>query len=226
MQRNKIHIVCTRKLSPEIVSQAGLNGIDIQGIDFLKIQPKSPDQFECKLLKNSSPLVFTSKYAVQAVCDFTKQLSHLPVWAIKGSTSAQLESAGLRVEGVAKDAYHLAQLIIQSGVQSVLHCTTHNRRVELKNALELSGVNYKYLEVYNKMANPKKIENYEGLVFFSPSQVDSFLALNELYAEIPVFCIGKTTANHLKALHYKNVIVAEESSEQNLLQTLLNFYIK
>lgn len=77
------------------------------------------------------------------------------------------------------------------------------------------------LEVYEKIPRPRKIETFDTVLFFSPSQVDAFLLENSLFPETPIFAIGNTTSAHLKRLRYQNVITAPESSEESMIATVI-----
>jgi uroporphyrinogen-III synthase len=226
MQRKPIHIVCARTLSEELISIARSEGVEIKCYNFLQIQPKELSAFEDVLLTNTKPLVFTSKHAVEAVSPLLLKLNQIDCFAIEGNTSEKALSLGFTLLGTASDATQLSEKIIETDTKAVLHCTTHNRRDELKNVLQEAQIQYEAVEVYDKESVSHKVEHLDGLMFFSPSQIDAFLILNKLAPNQPAFCVGKTTAEHLANLNHINIHISKLSSEKELLHTLLNFYKK
>ncbi|WP_185864517.1 uroporphyrinogen-III synthase [Blattabacterium cuenoti] len=69
-----------------------------------------------------------------------------------------------------------------------------------KNLYTLKSNNINQYKVYQTTLIPRKIENlshYNGIVFFSPSGVESFFLNNNIKNNIEVFAIGKTTAKFI-----------------------------
>lgn len=77
------------------------------------------------------------------------------------------------------------------------------------------------LEVYEKIPRPRKIEQFDAILFWSPSQVDALLLENSLFPETLIFSIGNTTTTHLKRLRYQNIITIPESSEESMIATVI-----
>jgi uroporphyrinogen-III synthase len=67
-------------------------------------------------------------------------------------------------------------------------------------------------------------KQYQALLFFSPSAIESFLREN-VPAEEVVFCIGSTTAEYAKK-HFKEVIEAKVPSVESVLSSLNEYYSK
>jgi uroporphyrinogen-III synthase len=226
MHNKTIHIVCTRKLSAELISRAASNGIIIRDIELLDIQPIPVVKFQSALLQSQSPLVFTSAHAVQAVAPLMGKISNQTAFSIEGNTSEMVKANGFKLFGIAANATQLAHVIAAKNVNSVLHCTTTHRRNELENGLANYGIAYSTLHVYEKKLTPQKIDSFDGVMFFSPSQVDAFLIANQLETHTPAFSVGSTTANHLKEQGHQHIVIAEQASAEQLLETVLKFYKK
>ncbi|MEL0255592.1 MAG: uroporphyrinogen-III synthase, partial [Burkholderiaceae bacterium] len=64
-------------------------------------------------------------------------------------------------------------------------------------------------------ASPKAVGNFDGLLFFSPSGVTSFLQKNKLH-DATCFAIGKTTA-HALAPHTNSISIASEPTVSHLM---------
>jgi uroporphyrinogen-III synthase len=60
----------------------------------------------------------------------------------------------------------------------------------MKNFLSKKNIELKTINVYEKKISPKKIDfDYDGILFFSPSQIESFFQKNFLKENIIIFCI-------------------------------------
>jgi len=125
------------------------------------------------------------------------------------------------VVGTARDASNLGIIIIDSAPESVLHVTSNIRRNELERELSEAHIAIQILEVYEKIPKPRKVETLDAMLFWSPSQVDAFLVENSLDPEALIFSIGNTTTIHLRRLFFENVITIAESSEENMLGTVI-----
>ncbi|WP_309597470.1 uroporphyrinogen-III synthase [Flavobacterium davisii] len=79
------------------------------------------------------------------------------------------------------------------------------------------------IEIYETILAPQKISTkLDGILFYSPSGVKSYLKNNKITDEI-CFCIGTTTAKALKNIT-KNIIVTNQPSIENVIIQCLNYY--
>ena len=63
----------------------------------------------------------------------------------------------------------------------------------------------------------------DGILFFSPSAVESYLKLNAIKEEM-CFCIGETTAESLENKKVKKIIIAEKPSVENVIYEVIEYY--
>ena len=106
------------------------------------------------------------------------------------------------------------------------HVCSDRRRNELSEKLIEGGVHVHNLIAYRTEFTPVAIDQlYDGILFFSPSAVDSFLSVNTLQT-VPCFCIGLTTGNHAKQKGYPFVYSPEAPTEDALLKLLTNYFHK
>ncbi len=81
----------------------------------------------------------------------------------------------------------------------------------------------KKLKFTPQSLNKKKFQqDFDGIMFFSPSGVESYLNLNELKTET-CFCIGKTTASALKDKN-TSVVIATTPSIENVIVQVVKHY--
>ncbi|MFN4082419.1 MAG: uroporphyrinogen-III synthase [Bacteroidia bacterium] len=224
MLQNRLKIICTRKLNQDLIELAKSSCIDLCCVEFLEVKPKDLNAFRTELYNNQNPLVFTSVHAVNAVKPLFNELKQIDVFAIEGNTSYSSKQSGFNVLATAKNGTALANKIIESRIKTVLHCTTKTRRDELNLLLTAANITYKAIEVYDKNLITTLVESFDGVMFFSPSQVDAFLFQNKIEKKHPIFCIGETTAQHVKNLGYQNIHVSKQSTASELLNTVLNHY--
>lgn len=228
MTRQRYKVVCTRKLDNHWIKLALQKGIILQSYDFLEIREKAPETFQATIEQNTAPFVFTSAHAVKAVAALLA--IHRDVFKIKdcfcieGATSATATKAGFHVLNTAKDAKSLARCIIGAGVKRVLHCSSLNRRKELAEALSTAGIQTEFCAVYEKALAPVKVDEFDGVAFYSPSQINAFLQANNLDKTTPAFCVGTTTAAHLKSLGHGQIFIAPQSSTESILQTVFEHF--
>ena len=78
-------------------------------------------------------------------------------------------------------------------------------------------------QVYTTSLTPKKINSeLDGILFFSPSAVSSYLKENILSNEI-CFCIGTTTAKEVEKTT-KNIVIANQPTVENVIIQSINYF--
>lgn len=230
MSAKPIQIVSTRKMDGSLKELASERGFYIEDIDFLKFSYIDDPDTAAQLQDNIFPLVFTSQRAVkgsmflQKEYDFT--LKNNACYCIDGTTSKVAQDAGFDLKGTAKNALDLAEKIIGNSELACFHCTTEHRRHDLSQALEKAGIKVIVCEVYDKKMEGEKVSAFDGVLFFSPSCFDAFTAVNKLPANKPIFCIGKTTAQHAANFNHQNIITAEQASEAAVWESVFTYFKK
>ncbi len=223
-----IHIACTRFLEKSHKNEAENKGIRIHDDSFVNITFPDHPLLVQTIRDNSLPLIFTSSYAVEAVAKLVKKhalkLKNNHAFCISGRTKTAALENGFMIMAEAPNALKLAHEIILSNTKALLHCTANIRRDEMAEQIQHSGIALNILEVYHKQIISKVVKDFHAVMFFSPSQADAFLRLNKLLPEVPAFCIGSTTANHLAQLNHTNIIISKTASEQDLLTEVFNYY--
>jgi uroporphyrinogen-III synthase len=223
------HIVALRTLRPSSVERLNNQHITVTAIDFISIQPIQTEELVTTLSETSAPLIFTSSHGVRATIHLLKnssrKLNSFSVYCIEGVTANLLTNEGCTIKGSAPYSAELVERIRQNNEKEVLHCTSAWRRDEIELGLQPTDTKYIPLCVYEKDCTPKQITPpIDGVICFSPSQMDCYLQENSITPETPVFCIGHTTAHHVKSLRHTNIIIAADTSEEAIIQSVLNYY--
>lgn len=218
----QINIVSTKKLQP-IQKQFLLDaGISVVEEDFIESKIKN---FE--LSKVHENLIFTSQNAVQSILQHPKceELKGKSVFSVGMKTKELLSENGFDVvayTGYASDLAEIISLIYSS--ESFTFFSGNLRRDVLPNTLKENGITFNEIEVYETNITSKKMTSkLDGVLFFSPSGVESYFKLNSIKDET-CFCIGETTAEALENKKVKNIIIAEKPSVESVIAQVIEYY--
>ncbi len=178
--------------------------------------------------------VFTSQQGVQAylkqyheVTNSTKAhntAQKIKALCVGSKTRSVLEQNGIEVVAMGENAQALGQIITTNyGDRSFLLFSVNLRRDELPNILKKSAITYKEIIAYHTHPNPKKFTSrFNGILFFSPSGVESFLSENSIM-DAMTFAIGPTTAAILEKYTDK-IIIAQKPTVENVIVKAVNYF--
>ena len=171
-------------------------------------------------------LIFTSQNAVNAVLEFDTllELKSKKVFCVGIKSKALLEENGFIVQAHAGYAAELAEIIYLSYTNlSFTFFSGNLRRDVLPEMLKTNGISFNEIEVYETILTPQKINSKpDGMLFYSPSGVESYLKENKITDEM-CFCIGTTTAKALENIT-NNIIIANQPSVENVIIQCINYY--
>ena len=189
-------------------------GLEVYEADFIKT---TSIDFDLKTINGN--LIFTSQNAAQSVLLHAKceELKSKNVFCVGIKTKALLEENGFNVIVYVDYASDLAEIIslIYSN-ESYTFFSGNLRKETLPKALKEANIQFNEIQVYETTLTPHKLEiPVEGLLFFSPSGVESYLSENKIKKET-CFCIGETTAEALFQ-STKNIVIAENPSIEDVI---------
>ena len=140
-------------------------------------------------------------------------------------TKDLLTENGFNVVAYTGYAQDLAEIISLVYSQETFTFFSGNlRRDVLPTTLKENEIIFNEIEVYETDETSKKIKDkLNGILFFSPSAVESYLKLNTIKDEI-CFCIGETTAEALEEKKIKNVIIADKPSVENVILEVIEYF--
>lgn len=211
-------ILSTKVLSASQKSLLLNAGIGLVQYDAITIERLEAVQFPDKV-KN---VIFTSKNAVRAIQD-TKIIMH-QCFCVGGTTKRILEENGQKVVEIAQNATELAEIIVKKYKnEDFLFFCGNLRRAELPNILKQHQVQLQEQIVYKTYHNAKHFKtSFDGILFFSPSGVESFMLKNDLSNSM-AFCIGNTTANEVRK-HTNNSIIANKPTVENVIVQAVKYF--
>jgi uroporphyrinogen-III synthase len=218
---NPISILSTKTLlSPQ--KQALLNeGFSVTEANFIKTESSD---FDLKGINDN--LIFTSQNAAQSVLLHPKcsALKAKNVFCVGLKTKELLEENGFNVAVYVDYASDLAEIItlIYSN-ESYTFFSGNLRKETVPKALKEAKINFNEIQVYETTLTPQKIKTtIDGILFFSPSAIESYLMENKIKNEI-CFCIGSTTAEALGKIT-RNIIIADQPSVENVIEDVIEEY--
>lgn len=193
--------------------------------DFIRIEHLKTKPFD---LKNYS-LIFSSVNAVKSFFknkfepheNFLNPKKFNKIYAVGFKTKLELRKHGFGTFKVTKHASDLADFIIDySQKEKFLHICGNLALDILDEKLPLQNISYKKVIIYKtNLLYPKISENYDAMVFFSPSGVRSFAKFNSL-ENLKLFSIGQTTEKELKKFTQNRIFTSKESNLEDLLSVI------
>ncbi len=222
----KASILSTKQLSNEQTEMLSA-AYDVQMSDFIATRfNRLKPAVKNKSYKN---VVFTSQNAVESLLNsFSRtELDIENIFCVGRRTKRLIERKFGKgsVSLVENSAADLANKIVEQGqVSEVTFFCGDIRRDELKTILTDNNIVVEEVEVYRTLLNERPFkQEFDGVLFYSPSGVESFLNSNEAKEDTVAFCIGDTTASEAKK-YFAKVEVAAMPSVESVLKTVKNYY--
>lgn len=236
----KYRVLCTRPLSGELITEAGDHGIAVDIQDFIQIKPLINNDLlgeenMQRIFGNSEiPLVFTSAHAVKVFADYYLHQSDTffiirnPVCCIDGNTKQLVQQRLYKGPLLAEASYgkDLAAAIIALGnIREVHFFCGNQRRDELPQSLRDAGIKVNEYIIYENIATPAVVaDQYDGIMFFSPSAVKSYFSANRLPLKTVCFAIGRTTATLLREYTDNKIIMAPSTDAEYMVKTAIFYF--
>ena len=218
-------ILSTKKLSKALKKKYFDAKMELVEKNF--IQTKSVS-FKIPQLNNY--LLFTSKEAVKSVLKSEiKNVHSISCFCVGSKTKSFLEKNGFKVIEYVDYAEDLIQVIdLKYKENSFTFLCGNIRKNTIPNYFQQNKITYNEFVVYETTLKPHKIKKeYDGILFFSPSGVKSFLENNTLDNKT-CFCIGTTTAkaleNNPEVSGHKNIVIASQPTVENVITEVIKYY--
>lgn len=211
-------ILSTKKLKPnqrDLLLGTGFSLVDYDAIQITPLAVDVPPD-----IKNA---IFTSQNSVKFIFKKDRSLTQIDrCFCVGEKTKEFLLKKDQKVVEIASNSIELAQNIIKNYKKEVFFyfCGTQ-RRDELPTLLKNEKIDIMELETYKTDLKPRKFhQKWDGILFFSPSGVSSYMAENtpasgEQHSSI-AFCIGETTAREATN-YFRNVIVANATRIESVI---------
>lgn len=229
MMNSKPRIVFTTQLSEEKRGMLENGRFLIESEPFITFEYLMPALWISKVPENTDAWIFTSKKAVKAISPKLKDLK-IPkhIFAVGAKTAEKLEELGLKVTFPKNyNVFALAEMMHDLKLKNVVHFCGNLKAADL-NKLLGDSVKLTSVEVYHTKLTSHKmndLNDFNGIVFMSPSAVESFSQQNKIAKNMQVFCIGPTTGQAAKEAGMAHCITPEYSTMDSLMESIQSFYL-
>lgn len=211
----KTTIFSTKKITPE-QQQLFADGIQVDSDDFVKINSsRIPAPILKKPLQN---VVITSKNAVEALLTTmpANKLQFKNIYCVGRKTKRSIERHIGKVTHSENSAKKLAHYLVEfmEGTEVTYFCS--NIRLDvLPDILKEHNIVINEIEAYKTKHDSVSLDpSVEGVLFFSPSTIDSYLLKNK--PDKIAYCIGETTATHART-YFSDVRVARMPDTESVI---------
>ena len=201
----------------------------VEVIPFIKIVLNSDEHTRDQILACAGqPLIciFTSANAVKAVRVVLDTVPDWRIYCVGSVTKKQVvsffgESAILNYAGNAED---LSEKIIQGCVKQAVFFCGDQRRDVLPDKLKEHGIVLQELTVYQTLPTPVRVmENFDAILFFSPTAVASFFSMNTPSSKTILFALGETTAKALRGASKNEVLHSPRPDKESLVKMAIEY---
>lgn len=220
---SKIRILSTKKLQTNQKQYLLNAGFSLIEADFIQIEFQS-----FSFTNDFQNLIFTSQNAVLSVLNQVENdsLKDKNCFCVGIKTKKLLENNGFDVIECFDCADELASFLIENYAQEKFTFFSGNLRKDtIPLAFKENNIVFQEIQVYQTKLTPHQIDSrINGILFFSPSSVQSYSMKNTCTDEI-CFCIGKTTANEL-VVSTNNIVIANKPSIENVIIQCIYYYKK
>ncbi|PKP25913.1 MAG: uroporphyrinogen-III synthase [Bacteroidetes bacterium HGW-Bacteroidetes-2] len=208
-------VLSTKKLLPnqkKTIHDSGIALVEYNAITIAFLNTIKADN----PIKNA---IITSQNTVKAL--IKNKIVIQNCYCVGKKTKDLLEKNNYQVKEVANYGKELAEIVAQKYKEENFTFFCGNiRSEEIPKALKENNINFEEIVVYKTTLQPKKFnQQFEGVLFFSPSAVQSFMMENK-QENGTAFCIGMSTAEEAKK-HTKNIIIANTPSIESVLEQVI-----
>jgi uroporphyrinogen-III synthase len=233
----KYKVLSTKKLLPSLIEQAKQNDIEIIEQEFISIKPVWNEDTYNRIIgfaKNGLlNIALTSANAVDVLSRYMvdEDSYYIIAWNIfclSGKTKQAVQSSRFlqkNIVGEADNALDLAKRVIDSGVKEIVFFCGNKRREELPTTLNEMGIKVHEVVLYETLETSLTVnEDFDGILFFSPSGVQSFFTANQLKKDTVCFAIGRTTASSIATFTDNKVISSIAPDPAELLEEVIEHF--
>ncbi len=212
----KTNVFSTKDLTPDQLALFS-DSIRVKSEDFIKVSPNRISAYELKKKKRN--VILTSQNAVEALLQNVapEDLKFENIYCVGRKTKRLIERRIGPVKHQEKYAEKLAKHLVEymEGLEVTYFCS--NLRLDtIPTILAENNIKVNEIEAYETKHAPKKVDDsIEGVMFYSPSTVESYLMKNA--PDKVAYCIGETTAAEARK-HFADVRVAKTPIVESVIE--------
>lgn len=233
----KHKVLSTKKLEPSLIELAKENGIEIIEQEFISINPIRNQETYDRIVEfvndKTQNIVLTSANAVDVLNSYmhfsdTYLVADWNIFCLSGKTKEAVLNALLlrkNIVGEASDATELANKIIAKGVKEIIFFCSNKRREELPATLNKANIKVHEVILYETSEKPVDVDkDFDAVLFFSPSGVQSFFSANELNEDSICFAIGRTTATSVATFTQNSIVKSTTPDPKKMVEELIKYF--
>ena len=218
------HVFSTKKLTEE-QERLFQDSVRVKSGDFIQT---SPTRIAPAVLKGEfENVIITSQNAVESLLTHTTadQLKFKNIYCVGRKTKRLIESNFGPVTYTASNAKKLAEHLVEyiEGTVATYFCS-NLRMDDLPAILTENNITVHEIETYKTKHSSIEVKaEVEGVLFYSPSTIDSYLQTNT--ADKIAYCIGETTATYAQK-SFSDVRVAKIPTVESVIDLVNENYSK
>lgn len=198
--------------------------VKVENLDFIKT---TPNRIKASVFKlEHKNVVITSKNSIDAILNncSVEKLNFKSIYCVGRRTKKYIEQKIGPVKYSARSAKALAEYLIKFMEGSELSYFCSDIRLDdLPRLLKKNNIKVNEITAYStKLEAPKLPQSVLGVLFFSPSAIQSFLKKNS--PNCIAFCIGQTSAKEAKK-YFKEVHIAKIPTIESVIELVSNNFI-
>lgn len=232
MPADRYRILCTRPLPGTLLETAADNRIDITVIPFIRVEPVIIPALQAQLDSCfQQPVIFTSAHAVNILASHYLPGHHITapqICCLSGGTLDAVKNTfpDALILATAPDGTALANAILRlPAFSNATFFCGNRRREEIPTLLQEHQIQLTEWPIYKNIAAPVSTpEIWDGVLFFSPSAVESYFSVNTLPPQAVCFAIGNTTARALKEVTGNEVVTGHSPAAEELVTTAIHYF--
>lgn len=222
---SKIANIFSTKTLTEDQKHLFCDGVVSESSDFIKISLNRMTPTVLRPMPKN--VIVTSKNAVQSLLTnfSSEELKFENIYCVGRKTKRFVERKIGKVKHTENSAKALAEHLVEyiDGTNVTYFCSDI-RLDELPTILTENHIDVKEVIAYETKYDAQKIDDsVEGVMFYSPSTVQSFKRENTVEDHMIAFCIGDTTANEAKK-HFKDVRIAKMPTVESVVKLVNEYY--
>jgi uroporphyrinogen-III synthase len=227
-----VKILSTSLLDEQLINDAPGQDVHIDVVSFTEIRMADMKLVHSLVTQvpDAATVVFTSANAVRAVGSVENPAkSSWNIYCIGLATKNEVLKyfAAGQIVGSAQDATGLAALMLAEHVKDAFFFCGNMRMDALPDTLQHAGVFVHELVVYETVIVPESIsEQYDGILFYSPSGVAGFFERNNVQKKTILFAIGNTTAAAIKAYTDNEILISSFASKAQIVADAVRYFTR
>ena len=227
----RIHILYTGQQLDQNILDAAPGHYVIDVLPFIETR-LNEDNAAIKALKDLSHskalVVLTSRRSVEWV---VRHVSQVPDWTIacmEGATQSLLQEInwGNLIQYTGNNALELAKKIAADHrINDIYFIGSDRRLAHLPDFLKAQQFNLHELVAYQTLPKKQLMEkDYDGIVFLSPSAVESFFEQHTISPETTLFSMGASSNMAIQRYTGNSIVVSPAVHQSALFETIYHHY--